>query len=160
LFTDSDWAGDKDDRKSIGGYMIFVNGVLVSWRSKKQAVIYLSSSEAEFYALAEAAKEIPVVIQVQMFLGVPVEAPVEVFVDNIDVIFMTENASSTSRTRHMDTRFFNVNDMQNVDKIIVVKFVRSEFNVADVATKNVTPEAHGKHTNAITADRKYLKGKD
>ena len=123
MFTDSDWAGDKDDRKSIGGYMLFVNGVLVSWRSKKQAVVSLSSSEAEFYALAEAAKEIPFVIQVLMFLGVPVETPVEVFVDNIGAIFMTENASSTSRTRHMDTRYSYVNDLQNVDKIIGVKFV-------------------------------------
>ena len=93
--------------------------MLVSWRSKKQAVVSLSSSEAEFYALAEAAKEIPFVIQVLMFLGVPVETPVEVFVDNIGAIFMTENASSTSRTRHMDMRYFYVNDLQNVDKIIV-----------------------------------------
>jgi hypothetical protein len=106
LFTDSDWSGDKDDRKSIGGYMLFVNGMLVSWRSKNQPVVSLSSSEAEFYALAEAAKEIPFVIQILMFLGVPVETPVEVFVDNIGAIFMTENASSTGRTRHMDTRFF------------------------------------------------------
>jgi hypothetical protein len=140
--------------------MLFVNGVLVSWRSKKQAVVSLSSSEAEFYALAEAAKVIPFVIQVLMFLGVPVETPVEVFVDNIGAIFMTENASSTSRTRHMDVRYFYMNDMQNVDKVIVVKFVRSEFNVADIATKNVSLETYGKHIDAITADRKYLEERD
>ena len=42
LYTDSDWAGDKDNRRSTGGYMIFVNGVLVSWRSKLQKVVSLS----------------------------------------------------------------------------------------------------------------------
>jgi hypothetical protein len=108
--------------------------------------------------LAEAGKEIPFVIQVLTFLGVPVETPVEVFVD-IGTIFMTENASSTSRTQHMDTRFFYVNDMQNADKVNVVKFVCSEFNAADLATKNVTLEMYRKHINAITVDRKYLDGK-
>ena len=60
----------------------------------------------------------------------------------------------------MDTRYFYMNDLQNVDKIIVVKFVRSEFNVADIATKNVSLETYGKHIDAITANRKCLEEKD
>ena len=59
----------------VGGFLLFVNGVLVAWRSKKQKVVSLSSSEAEFYALAEAVKEIPFVIQILTFLGIPVEDP-------------------------------------------------------------------------------------
>ena len=58
LFSDSDWAGDKDNRRSVGGYMLFLNGVLISWRSKLQKVVSLSSAEAEFYACSEAVKEI------------------------------------------------------------------------------------------------------
>ena len=73
LHTDSDWSGDKDDRKSVGGYLLFVNGVLVGWRSKKQKVVSLLSSEAEFYVLVEAVKETPFIIQVLAFLGVPEE---------------------------------------------------------------------------------------
>jgi hypothetical protein len=83
LSSDSDWSGDKDDRKSIGGYMLFVNGILVGWRSKKPKVVSLSSSKAEFYALAEAVKEIPFIIQLLTFPGVPVETPMTVHVDNI-----------------------------------------------------------------------------
>ena len=44
-----DWAGDKDDRRSISGYMIFLNDVLICWRSKAQQTVALSSSEAEFF---------------------------------------------------------------------------------------------------------------
>ena len=63
VFSDSDWAGDKDNRRSVGGYMIFLSGVLIAWRSKLQKVVSLSSAEAEFYACAEAVKEVPFIVQ-------------------------------------------------------------------------------------------------
>jgi hypothetical protein len=58
VYSDSDWANDKESRKSVGGYMIFLNGVLISWRSKMQKVVSLSSAEAEFYACAKAVKDV------------------------------------------------------------------------------------------------------
>ena len=128
VYLDSDWSRDKDDRKSVGGFLLFVNGVLVAWRSKKQKVASLSSSEAEFYALAEAVKEIPFFIQVLAFLGVPVETPVTVYVDNIGAIFLSKNPSSSSRSCHMSMRYFHVMDLQN-DKVIIVKFIGSAENL-------------------------------
>ena len=60
--SDSDWAGDKDTRKSITGYMVFVCGVLVCWWSKSQHAVSLSSSESELYALSEAVIEVPFIV--------------------------------------------------------------------------------------------------
>ena len=158
VFSDSDWAGDKDGRKSVGGYMIFLNGVLIAWRSKSQKVVSLSSAEAEFYACAEAVKEVPFIVQILKFLGIQVKTPVEVKVDNVGAIYMSQNQASSTRTRHMDTRWFYVNDLQD-EGLIVVKFVRSEDNVSDVATKNVTAETMKKHINALTANKDYwMKG--
>jgi predicted RNA-binding protein with TRAM domain len=157
LYSDSDWSSNKDGRRSIGGYMLFVNGVLVGWRSKKQKVVSLSSSEAEFYALAEAVKEIPFIIQVLAFLGVPVETPVTVCVDNIGAIFMIENPSSSSRTRHMSTRYFYVMDLQN-DKVIIVKFIGSAENLANIATKNVLVQVHEQHIDKVTVEQSYVDG--
>ena len=137
VFSDSDWAGDKDGRKSVGGYMIFLNGALMAWRSKSQKVVSLSSAEAEFYACAEAVKEVPFIVQLLRFLNIEVKTPVEARVDNVGAIYMSQNQASSTRTRHMDTRWFYVNDMQD-QEMIIVKFVRSEDNVSDVATKNVT----------------------
>ena len=144
LYSDSDWAGDKDSRKSVGGYMLFLNGVLICWRSKSQKVVALSSSEAEFYACSEAVKEIPFVVQILIFLRVPVELPVDVWVDNIGAIFMAENSTSSSRTRHMDTRYRFVEQLQK-DDLISVKFVPTAKNLSDGNTKNVTGEIQDAH---------------
>ena len=117
LFSDSDWAGDKDDRKSVTGYMLFLNGVLISWKSVSQKPVALSSSEAEFYACSDAVKEIPFIVQVLDFLGVDVEQPVRVRIDNVGAIFMAKNTAT--RTRHMDTRYYFVKDLQKEKKISV-----------------------------------------
>ena len=69
---------------------------------------------------------------------------------------MSQNQASSTRTRHMDTRWFYVNDLQD-DGLIVIKFVRSEDNVSDVATKNVTADTMKKHINALTANKDYWK---
>ena len=153
LFSDSDWAGDKDDRKSVGGYMLFLNGVLVSWRSRSQKVVSLSSSEAEFYACSEAVKEIPFIVQILLFMGIPVELPIPVWVDNVGAIFMSENATSSSRTRHMDTRFRYVTQLQD-EGLIKIMFVPTAKNLADGCTKNVSKEIQEEHT------KEYLVEKD
>jgi hypothetical protein len=77
VYSDSDWAGDKDNRRSVGSYIIFLNNVPIAWRSKLQKTTSLSSSEAEFYACGEAVKEVPFIGQVLMFLGIPLELPVQ-----------------------------------------------------------------------------------
>ena len=56
-FSDADWAGDLDDRKPTSGYIFQLSGAAISWRSKKQACVTLSSEEAEYIALASAAQE-------------------------------------------------------------------------------------------------------
>ena len=155
LFSDSDWAGDKDDRRSISGYMLFLNGVLIAWRSKAQRVVALSSSEAEFYACGEAVREIPFVVQILLFIGVPVKLPIEVWVDNIGAIFMSENATSSHRTRHMNTRYRYVEQLQD-EGLIKIKFVPSAKNVADIATKNVNGATLRAHEGKLVADRSFV----
>ena len=152
LYSDSDWAGDKDNRRSVTGYMLFLNGVLIAWKSKLQRTVALSSSEAEFYACGEAVKEVPFVVQILLFLGMPIELPVQVNIDNIGAIFMTENTTSSNRTRHMDTRWHFVNDLQE-QNLIKVKFVNSARNLSDGNTKNVQSETLNSHLTTYAADK-------
>ena len=154
VFSDSDWAGDVNDRRSVGCYIIFLNGVPIAWRSRSQKVVSLSSSEAEFYACAEAVREIPFIAQLLLFLGVPVRTPVDVWIDNVGAIFMSENRTSSSRTRHMDTRWWYVTQLQEEDKLIKIKFVRTKENISDLGTKNVNAETYQYHEGRLLSDRK------
>jgi hypothetical protein len=155
LFTDSDWSGDKDDRKSISGYMLFVNGVLIAWRSKGQKVVSLSSAEAEFYSLSEGVRQIPFIVQILLFLGVQVELPIYVMIDNMGAKFMVENITSSERSRHMDNRVHFVNDFQEGGLIKVI-FVRSAENPSDLETKNVTGEIFDIHLPKFSWEKEEL----
>jgi hypothetical protein len=101
-YTDSYWAGDKDNRHSVSGYSIFLNGAVILWKSKLQKPLALSSAEAEYYAMCEAAKDVKYISMVLRYFGIEVEFPITMYCDNVGAIFMTENASATSRTKHVD----------------------------------------------------------
>jgi hypothetical protein len=117
--------------------------------------VSLSSTEAEYYALSEAAKEIKFVVQILLSMGIPVQLPVIVRVDNMDAIFMSENASASSRTKHVDTRYHFVREFVE-DGFIRIVFVRTIDNVSDSFTKNVTGDIYEAHVKEFIVDRTYL----
>ena len=92
------------NRRSISGYIIFLMDCPILWKSKQQPSVTLSSTEAEYVALSEAAKEIKFIYQVLQSLGIQVMLPIVVNIDNIGAIFMAENVTSTSRSCHVDAR--------------------------------------------------------
>ena len=145
IYPDSNWAGDKDNCKSITGFIIFLLGAPILWRSKAQASVALSSTEAEFYALSEAAKEIKFIVQVLISMGIPVKLPVIVRVDNVGAIFMSENVSTSSRTKHTDTRYHYVREFVE-EGFVKIIFVRSEDNTSDPFAKNTPGSIYDKHT--------------
>ena len=81
VYTDSDWAMDKDDRKSISGYVVKLAGGPISWQSKKQPTRAMSSCEAEFISLTEAVKEVLWLTYFLDELKIPYHTPT-VFTDN------------------------------------------------------------------------------
>ena len=80
VYSDSDWAGDPEDRQSVGRYIIFVNGVpVVTWKSSRsQKSMALSSSEAEMYACSEAVRELPFIAEILLFFNAKVITPFKV----------------------------------------------------------------------------------
>ena len=88
-FSDSDFGGDKETRISVAGFIIYLMGVPISWKSKGQKTVALSSSEAEYVALSEAVKEVR---QVQEFMEPPIRVgAVYVFEDNEGAIKLAVN---------------------------------------------------------------------
>ena len=100
------------------------------WRSKGQRIITLSSTEAEYFALSEAVKEILFVLQILECMKISVILPVIVRVDNVGAIFMYKNVATTSCTKHIDIRYNYVNEYVD-DGVIKILFVKSEENEAD-----------------------------
>jgi hypothetical protein len=154
-YTDSDWAGDKDNRRSVSGYVIFLLGVPILWKSKLQRSVSLSSSEAEYYALSEAAKDIKFILQILKSVDIKVELPIIVRVDNVGAIFMSETASATARTKHIDTRYHFIREFVE-DGVLKIVFVQTADNRADMFTKNVTSEIYEKHVGEFVHDKSVI----
>ena len=100
-FTNSNYAGDLVSRRSISGFILYLLGVLVSWQSKFQKSVSLSSSEVEYIILFEA-KEVKFVIQLLRSMRLAVKYLVTVRVDNMGAIFMASNISPTFHAKHKD----------------------------------------------------------
>ena len=133
-FADSDWAEDRQTRKSISGVICKIFGATVSWSSRKQDIVSTSTTEAEFYALAEAVKEVQWLKNILNDFGVKVEEPIVINLDNQSTIKMVENSKFSSRTKHIDVRLHFVRECVYVGKI-KLNYCPSEDNLADLLTK-------------------------
>jgi hypothetical protein len=154
-FSDSDYTTDPETRISISGYVLYLKGVPISWRSKGQKAATLSSTEAEYIAMSECAKEIKFVQQLLTSMGIMLDSPIVVRVDNIGTIFMGENISISQRTKHVDVRANFVTEMI-VEGIFKVIFVRSENNDADIFTKNLVKDLHQEHARKMIEPKEEL----
>ena len=143
--SDSNYADDKETRISVYGFIIYFCGVPIAWKSKSGKSVTLSSTEAEYFAISEVAKEILFVRQILNCIGIEIEYPIRIQVDNVGAMFLCNNFSTSQRTKHIDIRQHFVRGYIE-DDILKVVFVRSEDNDADMFTKNVTEELFKKHS--------------
>jgi ribonuclease HI len=137
IFSDSDWGSNTDDRKSISGFVVVINGNPVSWTSKTQKSTALSSCEAEFMALSEAMREALWLRQLLIELSIGFVAPIKIRVDNQSAIKLAENAVQHQRSKHIDIRYFRIREEIANGNIFVV-YVPTNDNIADLLTKSTT----------------------
>jgi hypothetical protein len=122
---------------------------LVSWQSKKQTGVTLSSTEAEFVAMSTAATEIKFVVSILTEIhGTAPKMPSILKEDNTGAIFMAKNTAIGQRTKHVDVRHRFVNDMV-LNGELFVDHIRSEENPSDAMTKNLPLPLHAKHVRVI-----------
>ena len=146
-YTDSDWANDKLDRKSVSGYMSFLFGNPLGWGSKKQTTVALSSAEAEYYALTDACKETAHITNLLSEIF-DVVLPIPVMVDNIGAGYMAEKAVNNKRTKHMDIRFHWIRHVIK-EKLVELFHVPTADNIADIMTKALPPQTFMKFVKRI-----------
>ncbi|KAG7359132.1 hypothetical protein IV203_015721 [Nitzschia inconspicua] len=90
-YCDSDFAGDKGNRRSITGFLIHLHDVRIAWKSKQQGALTLSSSEAEYFAVSEVAMELKFLKMILDFLGVHSDELMKVYVASIGAIHLAQN---------------------------------------------------------------------
>ena len=136
VYTNADWAGSSTDRRSTSGYCTFLGGNLVTWQSKKQSVVALSSAEAEFKSLAHGICE-PIWIK-RLFedLKISVSLPIKIYCDNKVVISIAHNPVLHNRTKHIEVDKHFIKEKIETE-LICVPYVLSAQQGADILTKGL-----------------------
>ncbi|KAE8181981.1 hypothetical protein CF335_g8770, partial [Tilletia laevis] len=136
-YSDSDHGADPTTRRSVTCYVFYLYGNPVTWRSKLQDTVSISSTEAEYVALSEATREAIWAIQLLEELRLRETGAVSMFTDNTGAEALARNPQSHQRTKHIRIHHHLVRDCNN-DGTIKVKRVHTDDNPADLLTKTVT----------------------
>ena len=133
-YSDADWVGNMDDRHPTSGNVFLLAKGAVSWLSKKQATVALSTAEAEYVALSAATQEAIWLRRLLADVGEPLEDPIVINEDNQGAIAMAKDPVGHARTRHIDMCYHFVREgVQN--GAIILKYVASGDMIADILTK-------------------------
>jgi hypothetical protein len=148
-FSDADWAGDKGTRKSTSGYVFMLNGGPVSWASKRQSSVALSSCEAEYYALTQAGKEAVWINQLLTEITGENQGPLTILCDNQAAIASTENPRFHGRMKHVEIHHHFIRELVK-DKKITVTWIDTDNMVADGLTKTLDRTKFGRFLKLLS----------
>lgn len=141
-FVDSDWASDALDRKSYTGFCFVMSGAAVSWQSRKQKTVSLSSTESEYIALSEASRE-AVYLRNLMYEITGSLCVIDLHCDNQSALKLASSHQSHNRSKHIDVRYHYVRDVVK-NNFVNIKYIPTEDMPADLLTKGVYRLRHYK----------------
>ena len=138
-YVDADWGGETETRRSTSGYIFQVAGCTISWRSIRQAIVALSSTEAEYIAMRFATQETIWFKRLLESLKVEQPKPTKLFEDNQGTIVLSKNPSNHSGTKHIDLKCHFIREA-NRRRQIDVEYCESNKMLADILTKGLGKE--------------------
>ena len=135
-YSDADWAGCSDSRRSTSGYYVYYGDSLISWSSRRQTTVSRSSAEAEYRAVAHAVAECCWIRQILQELHRPLRSATLVYCDNVSAIYMSSNPVQHRRTKHIEIDIHFVREKVSLGEVRVLH-VPSSLQFADVMTKGL-----------------------
>ncbi|CAJ2668206.1 unnamed protein product [Trifolium pratense] len=139
-WTDSDYAGDLDGRKSTSGYVFMYGNGPISWSSKKQAIVTLSTTEAEFVAAASSACQAVWLRRILDQLGQTQVGETVILCDNSSSIKLSKNPVLHGKCKHIDVRYHFLRDLTK-EKIVELEHCSTQDQIADIMTKALKLES-------------------
>ena len=150
-YVDADHAGDKDDRKSVGGYLMMLNNGPISWSSKKIKVTSLSSFESEWYSASLCGCEVESLRRLLEDLGYAQTSPTVLYEDNAACIFASDpDRPMNARSKHIDTRIYRLRDLVRDGVLLLVKIATGD-QLADGLTKALPAPAMAMFRSVMSA---------
>ena len=140
-YSDADWAGCPDTRRSVTGWCMFLGSSLISWKSKKQARVSKSSTESEYRAMSTACSEILWLRGLLGELGFPQTEPTSLYADNTSAIQIVANPVFHERTKHIEVDCHAIREAYD-NHVISIPHINTQFQVADILTKAVPRPRH------------------
>eukprot|EP00253_Pinus_taeda_P028499 PITA_28499 len=137
--TDADWAGSVDDKKSTNGGAFYMGSRLVSWFSKKQSSIALSTDEAEYVAVASCYTQLLWMMQTLQEIQITCTPPISILCDNTSTISISKNPVMQSKTKHIPIKYHFLRE-QVLEQKVKLEYVPSKEQVADIFTKPLPRE--------------------
>jgi|UniRef100_A0A2N9EPG4 hypothetical protein len=135
-FSDADWVGDPNDKRSTSGMLVFLGPNPITWSAKKQLTVSRSSTEAEYRALASASAELCWLRTLVKDLGIFLSDPPILWCDNVSALAIASNPVFHARTKHIEVDFHFIHE-RVICKDLQVKFVSTVDQLADIFTKGL-----------------------
>ncbi|CAM8990990.1 unnamed protein product [Rhodiola kirilowii] len=155
-YTDSDWAGDVETRKSTSGYAFYLGDGVVSWSSKKQQVVALSTAEAEYIAVTTAACQAVWLRRILEDLKHKQEGPTRIMCDNKSAIALAKNPVFHGRSKHIGIRYHYIRELVK-DGEIELEFCKTDEQVADIFTKGLSSDKFELFRHMLGVARSWIK---